>query len=78
MARLDEKGAEKAPRCNAGKRTSSAYLIMQASKGRARQIPGMAALREIRKYKKTMEMLNQKAPLQRLVREFIKKETYVL
>jgi hypothetical protein len=68
MARLNEKVAGKAPRCNSGNRTASAYQIMQAMKGRAIQRPGMDTLREIRKYKKTKEPLIQKAPFQHIVR----------
>jgi hypothetical protein len=71
MARLEKKGAGKAPRRNnAGNRTAAAYRRTQAVKGRAKQKLGMAALREIRKYQKT-EMLIQKAPFQQMLREFI-------
>jgi histone H3/H4 len=75
MGRLGEKGPWKAPRRNnAGNRSAAAYRRVQAAKVRTRQKPGMTALREIRKYPKTSEMLIQKAPFQRLVREFIKKK----
>jgi hypothetical protein len=47
MARLEENGAGKAPRCkNAGNSTASAYQRTQSAKGRAKQRPGMAALRD--------------------------------
>jgi histone H3/H4 len=75
MARLAEKGAGKAPRCNnAGNRTAAAYRRAQAAKVRTRQKPDMAHLLEIRKYQKASEMLSQKAPFQHLVREFILKK----
>jgi hypothetical protein len=59
MARLEEKGAGKALRCNTGNinRTTSAYRIMQSEKGRARQRSDMAALLDIRKYKKQRRCL---------------------
>jgi hypothetical protein len=69
MARLAERGAWKVPRQNnAVTRTAAAHQRAQTAKGRIRQRTGMDALREIRKCKKTSEMLIQKAPFQRLVR----------
>jgi hypothetical protein len=69
MAQINEKGAGKAPKHNnAATRTAGAHGRAQASKVRTRERPGTASLKEIRKYKKTTEMLIQKAPFQRLVR----------
>jgi histone H3 len=77
MARINEKGAGKTPRHkNAATRTAGAHRRAQSAsaKVRTRARPGTAALQEISKYQKTIEILIQKAPYQRLVREFIKKK----
>jgi hypothetical protein len=75
MAPINEKGTGKATRHhNAVTITAAAYRRAQSAKNRTRAIPGTSALQEIRKYKKTIEMRIQKAPCQRLIREFIKKK----
>lgn len=50
-----------------GKQPTENENIIEKKKKRFR--PGVAALREIRKYQKTTELLIRKAPFQRLVRE---------
>jgi histone H3 len=75
MAHINERGAGKAPRHNnTVTRTTGAYRRAQSAKVRSSARLDMADLQEIRKYQKTTEMLIQKAPFQRLVREFIKKK----
>ena len=68
-ARKDEVGkkwstfAKKQPRSQSGKASAQQQLH--------RYRPGMVALREIRRYQKSTELLIRKLPFQRLVREIL-------
>ena len=60
----------KAPRKQlASKAARKAVPIVDGQKKNRRYRPGTVALREIRRYQKTTDLLIKKAPFQRLVRE---------
>ena len=63
----------KAPRKNlatkAGRREASGKILKGKLKKPHRYRPGTVALREIRRYQKSTELLIRKAPFQRLIRE---------
>lgn len=61
--------ATKAPRALAVKAHRKAAPTLGGVKKQHRYRPGTVALREIRKYQKTTELLIRKLPFQRLVRE---------
>ena len=59
------------PRLPPGERYNPAF-IGDRGRGRYRYRPGTVALREIRRYQKSTELLLRKLPFQRLVREITK------
>lgn len=70
MARLPGQGAGKGFR---GKGPMVNHKKREEMKKTIRRKPGMAALKEIRKYQTSTELLIQKLPFQRLVREVAQK-----
>ena len=60
--------AEKGPRPGVQPQVGNKKSRVVAKKGTTRTRPGIQALREIRKYQKSTELLLRKAPFQRLIR----------
>ena len=59
----------KAPRKQLASKAASKSTPTEGAKKNRRYRPGTVALREIRRYQKTTDLLIKKAPFQRLVRE---------
>lgn len=71
MARVKQfepKVGGKRPSKSISTKTSKKSIPSQLSQGKARFKPGSLALKEIRKYQKSSELLIRKRPFQRLVR----------
>lgn len=68
-----KKGAQKAPRATMAKQTKSKRpaTVAPGIKRAHRWRPGTVALREIRKYQKSTDLLIKKLPFKRLVREIM-------
>ena len=67
--RQNEKAAAKAARRKLPVRSTSGGTAAPAATKKRRYRPGTVALREIRRYQRTTDLLIRKAPFQRLVRE---------
>ncbi|MEW5301823.1 MAG: hypothetical protein WDW36_004658 [Sanguina aurantia] len=70
---LKRKAEQAQPTAKAATKVAAPAPASEATKSRARRKykKGVVALREIRKYQKTTELLIRKAPFQRLVREIV-------
>ena len=68
-ARKDEVGRKRSAFAKKQPRSQTGQATMQQQPHRYR--PGMVALREIRRYQKSTELLIRKLPFQRLVREIL-------